>query len=140
MTKILVIEKEEVFRENLLEILEYLGYESIGAKDATRCVNLVVEHQPDIIICDLLLSQIEDYTILTAIRQTPEISGTPFIILSSQTQKSAIQQGLDLGANDYLVKPLTIAQLQSSICNQIEKLKMSYRSYTFNLSMKPCMT
>lgn len=140
MTKILVIEKEEVFRENLLEILEYLGYESIGAQDATECVNLVFEHQPDIIICDLLLSHIEDYTILAAIRQAPEISATPFIIISSQPEKSAIQQGFDLGANDYLVKPLTIADLQKSICNQIDKVKMSYRSYAFNLSMKPCMT
>ncbi len=132
MTKILVIEKEEVFRENLLEILEHLGYESIGTKKGRGCVKLVVEHQPDIIIGDLLLSQIEDHTILTAIRQTPKISATPFIIISSQTEKFAIQQGFDLGANDYLVKPLTIADLQNSICNQIEKLKINYNSYAFN--------
>ncbi len=140
MTKILVIEEEEFFRENLLEIIECLGYESIGAKKVTECVNLIVDHQPDIILCDLLLSQIEDYTILTAIRQTPELSKTPFIIISSQPEKSAIQQGFDLKANDYLVKPLTIAELQKSIGNQINKLKRSYNSYAFNLSINACMS
>ena len=123
MQKILVIEDEAALRECILETLDCLGYEAVGAANGTIGINLAHQYKPDLIICDLLMPDMDGYSVLIGLRQMSETSNIKFIFLTSQIQESQVKQGLKLGANDYLTKPFTIARLREALVTQFENSK-----------------
>ncbi len=119
--KILLIEDEKPLREDILETLECMYFDVIGAENGLVGVQLALQHKPDLIICDIMMPKLDGYDVLKTLRQNPETSHIPFIFLSAKTEKADIQKGRDLGANDYLTKPFTIAQLSQAISAQLLK-------------------
>jgi len=119
--KILLIEDEQPLREDILETLECMYFDVLGAENGLVGVQLALQHKPDLIICDIMMPKLDGYDVLKTLRQNPETSHIPFIFLSAKTEKSDIQKGRDLGANDYLTKPFTIAQLSQAISAQLLK-------------------
>jgi DNA-binding response OmpR family regulator len=119
--KILLIEDEQPLREDILETLECMYFDVIGAENGLVGVQLALMHKPDLIICDIMMPKLDGYDVLKTLRQNPETSHIPFIFLSAKTEKADIQKGRDLGANDYLTKPFTIAQLSQAISAQLLK-------------------
>ncbi|HEY9875691.1 MAG TPA: response regulator [Candidatus Obscuribacterales bacterium] len=119
--KILLIEDEQPLREDILETLECMYFDVIGAENGLVGVQLALQHKPDLIICDIMMPKLDGYDVLKTLRQNPETSHIPFIFLSAKTEKADIQKGRDLGANDYLTKPFTIAQLSQAISAQLLK-------------------
>ncbi|MDZ8028234.1 MAG: EAL domain-containing response regulator [Nostoc sp. ChiQUE01a] len=141
MPKILIIEDEESVRENILDLLEAEDFETVAAANGRIGIDLAISEVPDLILCDMMMPEIDGYGVLTALRQDPATATTPFIFLTAKSAKSDFRRGMDLGADDYITKPFTRAELLSAIMNRLEKyatLKryLSPQTATHNLSPK----
>ncbi len=121
MTKILVIEDEESVRENLLDLLQSENFETITAANGAIGIDLAISVVPDLILCDMMMPEIDGYGVLTAVRQEPLTATIPFIFLTAKSAKADFRQGMDMGADDYLTKPFTRAELLSAIMNRLER-------------------
>ncbi|MCX7592578.1 MAG: EAL domain-containing response regulator, partial [Fischerella sp.] len=135
MTKILVIEDEKSVRENLVELLEAEDFETIGAANGQIGLHLALTEVPDLILCDLMMPELDGYGVLTALRQEPLTATIPFIFLTAKATKSDFRQGMDLGADDYITKPFTRAELLSAIDSRLQK-QSTLRQY-FSESQQP---
>lgn len=121
MKKILVIEDEELVRENLLELLDAEGFDAIGAENGVEGVDLAKALTPDLILCDVMMPGLDGYSVLTALRQEAGLATIPFIFLTAKAAKTDFRQGMELGADDYLTKPFTRAELLGAIATQFKK-------------------
>ncbi len=121
MTKILVIEDEVAVRENLLELLEAENFETIEAENGKIGIEKAICETPDLILCDLMMPEMDGYGVLTSIRSEPTTATIPFIFLTAKSAKCDFRQGMDLGADDYITKPFTRAELLSAIISRLSK-------------------
>ncbi len=128
MTKILVIEDEKLVRENIIDLLEAESFETITAADGRIGLELAASEVPDLILCDLILPEIDGYGVLRALREQPITAIIPFIFLSARASRADFRQGMDLGADDYITKPFTRAELLSAIACRLTK-QASLRKY-----------
>lgn len=121
MTKILVIEDQEPVRSNILEILEAENFEAVGAENGQIGVRLALKHQPDLIICDIMMPELDGYEVLTKLREDPAAATIPFIFLSAKTEREDLRLGMELGADDYITKPCSRTELLSAIATRLKK-------------------
>ncbi|MBD2015497.1 EAL domain-containing protein [Microcoleus sp. FACHB-53] len=121
MKKILVIEDEDFVRENILELLDVEGFEAIGAENGQVGLNLAKGIIPDLIVCDVMMPGLDGYGVLRAIRQDALTASIPFIFLTAKAAKADFRQGMELGADDYITKPFTRAELLGAITSRLKK-------------------
>ncbi|MBD1860709.1 MULTISPECIES: response regulator [Trichocoleus] len=121
MRKILVIEDEQPFREAVLELLEVEGFQAIGAENGQIGVRLAQENLPDLVLCDIQMPDIDGYSVLRELRQNSLTATLPFIFLTARGGRDELRQGMNLGADDYLIKPCTSAQLLNAIATRLNK-------------------
>ena len=121
MKKILVIEDEQAVRENLLELLDEEEFEAIGAGNGKVGVELAKTHLPDLIICDVMMPELDGFGVLTTLRSAPDTETIPFIFLTAKADKMDLRQGMSLGADDYLTKPFTRSELLGAISVRFDK-------------------
>lgn len=121
MTKILVIEDEQSVRENLLDMLAAEGFDTIGAENGHVGITYVQEYKPDLIICDVMMPQVDGYGVLSLLRRDPATAVIPFIFLTAKADKVDVRQGMELGADDYLTKPFTRDELLGAIAARLKK-------------------
>ncbi len=121
MSKILVIEDELSVRENILARLEAEGFETVNAENGLNGVELARSHKPDLIICDVMMPEIDGYGVLSMLRQNPVTATIPFIFLTAKADKVDLRQGMEMGADDYLTKPFTRTQLLGAIAARLQK-------------------
>lgn len=119
--KILVIEDEELVRESILELLEAEGFHTIDAATGDVGVELAQRHKPDLIICDVMMPNLDGYGVLNILRQNSATATIPFIFLTAKADKVGFRQGMNLGADDYLTKPYEAVELLEAIATQIRK-------------------
>ncbi|HSP83175.1 MAG TPA: response regulator [Gillisia sp.] len=122
MKKILFIEDDTVVRENTAELLELSDYTVITASNGKIGVALGKQELPDIIICDIMMPELDGYGVLQALAEDPETRHIPFIFLSAKTEHKDIRRGMDLGADDYLTKPFEEEELLSAIESRLAKV------------------
>jgi CheY-like chemotaxis protein len=111
MQKILIIEDETIFREQLMDLLTFEGYVAIGAKDGIAGVALLLQEQPDVIVSDITMPGLDGYGVLKVVRTHPAIASTPLIFISARVAQEDIRKGLVQGANAYLTKPFKHQEL-----------------------------
>ena len=121
MRKILLIEDDQVLRENTAELLELSNYEVITAKNGKEGVSLIKTHLPDIVICDIMMPVLDGYGVLKALSKDEKTKYIPFIFLSAKIQHSDIRKGMNLGADDYIVKPFTEEELIGAIESRLAR-------------------
>jgi diguanylate cyclase (GGDEF)-like protein len=121
MYKILVIEDERSIRINLLKLLSAEGFQAIGAENGSCGVQLARREQPDVIICDILMPILDGYGVLKALQQDPTTATIPFIFLTAKADRADWRQAMTLGADDYLTKPFTRAELLEAIATRLQK-------------------
>lgn len=121
MTKILVIEDERLVRHSILDTLENEGFQLIEAADGRAGLTWAREHKPDLIICDIMLPELDGYEVLTSLRQEPATALMPFIFLTAKADKADVRRGMELGADDYLTKPFTPAELLGAIAARLRR-------------------
>ncbi|MDP3981860.1 MAG: response regulator [Chlamydiota bacterium] len=121
MKKILIIEDTASLREGINDILAINHYEVISAPDGKRGLRMAREFFPDLIMCDIMMPGLDGYEVLKQIRKDPFIGTIPFIFLTAKATKSDMRHGMNIGADDYLVKPFTEEELMESIRARLEK-------------------
>ena len=121
MTKILVIEDEESVRENILDLLEAESFEILAAANGKIGIDLAVSEVPDLILCDLMMPNIDGYEVLKKLNLQAATATIPFVFLTARTAKSDVRKGMNLGADDYLTKPFTRSELLNAVVSRLEK-------------------
>ncbi|BAT55812.1 Response Regulator Receiver Signal Transduction Histidine Kinase [Nostoc sp. NIES-3756] len=121
MSKILVIEDDINVRQNILDLLESEGFNLIEAHNGLLGVQLAQEEIPDLIICDVMMPELDGYGVLQALRQSSETAIIPLIFLTAKSDKTDFRQGMEMGADDYIVKPFTRKELLAAIACRLEK-------------------
>ena len=122
--KILLIEDDDIVRENTAEILELLDFTVITAANGRLGVVEALRHIPDIIVCDILMPELDGYGVLKTLSQNKKTQHIPFIYLSAKTERQDVRKGMDLGADDYLTKPFEEAELISAIESRLAKVSI----------------
>lgn len=115
MKKILVIEDEPEMRRNLATILRLEHYQPLTAENGRIGVELAQKERPHLILCDVMMSELDGYGVLRSLRQDPDLALIPFIFLTAKGEKQDLRSGMDLGADDYLTKPVIKADLLRAI-------------------------
>ncbi|MBD3563098.1 EAL domain-containing response regulator, partial [Planktothrix sp. FACHB-1355] len=121
MKKILVIEDDLPVRSNLVKLLGAEGFEVIGADNGILGVQLAQTHMPDLIVCDVMMSKLDGYGVLTLLRQNRNTAKIPFIFLSAKADRTEVRQGMNLGADDYVTKPFTRSELLGAIAARLQR-------------------
>src|SRR5262245_9002634 len=121
MKKILVIEDDPVILANVLELLAEEGYASLGAADGRAGVSLALAEEPDLVVCDILMPELDGFGVLEALRRHPETAGVPLIFLTARTSHADIRAGMTAGADDYLTKPFTRVDLLTAIQSRLRR-------------------
>jgi DNA-binding NarL/FixJ family response regulator len=115
MKKILVIEDEPEMRRNITALLRYHEYEAIAAENGRVGVDTARRQKPDLILCDVMMPELDGYGVLQALQADAALASTPFIFLTAKGEKDDLRSGMNLGADDYLTKPVANAELVSAI-------------------------
>lgn len=123
MEKILVIEDQYPVRKNIRQLLEKAGYDVFTAENGSDGVRIALEIMPDTIICDIMMPVMDGYEVLKELSLTKATSGIPFIFLTAKVEMADLRRGMELGADDYLVKPFTAGELLRAVKTRIEKRK-----------------
>ena len=121
MSKILVIEDEEPVRANLLEMLDAEGFSVMGAENGRVGVQLARDYLPDLVICDIMMPELDGHGVLTELRQDPLMATIPFIFLTAKADRGDMRQGMERGADDYLTKPFTLNEVLSAVSARLQK-------------------
>jgi len=122
MTKILLIEDDAVVRENTAELLELANYSVITAANGKIGVIEAKKNKPDIIVCDIMMPELDGYGVLQILSKELSTKHIPFIFLSAKTERKDIRKGMDMGADDYLTKPFDEVELISAIESRLAKV------------------
>lgn len=117
MKTILLIEDNNDILENLTEYLELEGYRIIVAVNGIRGVDMAKEHLPDLILCDVLMPEMDGYEVLHVLLETAQTHQIPFIFSASMSEQVDRTEALGLGADDYIVKPFELDALLKMIQN-----------------------
>ncbi|MBP7167002.1 MAG: response regulator transcription factor [Bacteroidia bacterium] len=121
MNKVLIIEDEEVLRQNLRDILDLEGYEVKVAPNGMDGIELYNIEQPDLVLCDIKMPKMDGFDVLKTIRDLPGGLTTAFIFLSAKVEHDDIRSGMNLGADDYLLKPVNRKDLLSAIETRLKQ-------------------
>lgn len=121
MTKILIIEDNNDIRENVVEILELTGYEVESAENGKKGVDVALKFHPDVVLCDIMMPEMDGYDVLQALNTHPETQATPFIFLTAKAERTDVRRGMELGADDYLTKPFDDAELLRAIESRLKR-------------------
>jgi CRP-like cAMP-binding protein len=119
--KILVIEDNLDIRENIAELLELSGYSTIQAENGKVGVKRALEELPDLILCDIMMPELDGYGVLHILGKHEETLHIPFIFLTAKAEKTDVRKGMTLGADDYITKPFEETDLLSAIENRLKK-------------------
>lgn len=119
---ILLIEDDEIIRSLVLDFLELKNFKVVSAENGSQGLLLAEELQPELILCDINMPNFNGYTVLKKIRENVATAKIPFIFLSSETTQDSRSRARELGANDYLSKPVKINKLLEAITNQLQLL------------------
>jgi DNA-binding NarL/FixJ family response regulator len=121
MKKILVIEDEPEMLRNLTTILRLERFTPLPAENGRLGIELAKKEKPDLILCDVMMPELDGYGVIAALRTEPETVTIPFIFLTSRGEKPDIRAGMNLGADDYLTKPVAKADLLAAIRSRLER-------------------
>ena len=124
MTKVLVIDDEMAIREFIAVTLKKSGYEVFKASNGAEGLELARKQLPGLIICDVRMVLVDGYEVLSAIRNNPSTASIPFILVTSMASVERMREGMELGADDFLPKPFTPAQLMAAVNARLEKHRL----------------
>ena len=121
MKKILLIDDNKDLRENTADILKLAEYDVLTAENGKIGVIRAKQHKPDLVICDIMMPEMNGYDVLQVLNNDPNIAGTPFIFLTAKTDRADMRLGMNLGADDYLTKPFEEQELLAAISCRLKK-------------------
>lgn len=133
MKTILLIEDNTEMRENTSEILELAGYKVETAANGKIGVDLAGKIKPNLIICDIMMPELDGYGVLYMLGKNPETADIPFIFLTAKAEKSDMRKGMNMGADDYLTKPFEDIELLNAIESRFRKHELFQKEFNRNI-------
>ncbi|WP_256004610.1 MULTISPECIES: response regulator [Pedobacter] len=130
---ILIIEDNEDIREGTAEILGLANYETITAENGRIGVDMAIKHLPDLILCDIMMPELDGYGVLHLLGKNPATSVIPFIFLTAKTERIDMRKGMEMGADDYLTKPFDEVELFNAIEARLNKSDNQKKMYSQSL-------
>ncbi|MCI0745918.1 MAG: response regulator transcription factor [Verrucomicrobia subdivision 3 bacterium] len=127
MTKILVIEDEPEMRRNLLTILKMEKFRVLGAENGRVGLEIARRERPDLILCDVMMPELDGFGVLDALRRESATVSIPFIFLTARGEKSDVRTGMNFGADDYLTKPVAKPDLLNAISARLRRQEQQAR-------------
>lgn len=121
MKKILLIEDNADVRETTAEILELADYDVSTAENGKIGVELAKAQKPDLIICDIMMPDLDGYGVLRILSKNVDTANIPFIFLTAKTEKSDMRKGMNMGADDYITKPFEEEELLEAIETRLKR-------------------
>jgi len=121
MKTILLIEDDVVLRENTKELLELSDYTVTTASNGKLGLQTAIATNPDIIVCDIMMPELDGYGVLEGLAKQEHTMHIPFIFLSAKTERQDVRKGMDLGADDYITKPFSEDEIISAIESRLAK-------------------
>ncbi len=125
LKKILLIEDEREVLDNISQILTLEGYEVISAANGILGIQFARKHLPDLIICDIMMPEIDGYDVARALKNDPATTGIALIFLSAKADRHDMRLGMETGADDYLTKPFKRDELLKAIKVRLDRLEIS---------------
>ena len=133
MTKnVLIIEDSDDVRENMKEILELSSYKVHTACNGKEGLEMVRKNSPDIILCDVMMPELDGYGVLRGLSNNPKTKNIPFIFVTAKSEKQDFRTGMDLGADDYLTKPFNGNDLLSLVSARLKKAEIISELLKYN--------
>ncbi|AWA30917.1 transcriptional regulator [Flavobacterium magnum] len=130
MTTILIIEDNDDIRENVSEILALAGYKVYEANNGKAGAELAIQHLPDLILCDIMMGDLDGYGVLHLLNKHAQTRAIPFVFMTAKSERSDIRKGMELGADDYLTKPFDDTELLSAIETRLKKKQVQQEFYS----------
>ena len=121
-TKILIIEDEPGIRRGLALTLKSEGYHVTEAENGRAGLEAAGNELPDLVLCDITMPEMDGYAVVEQMRRMPALASTPFIFLTARSEHADVRKGMILGADDYLSKPFTRAELVEAVTVRLKKL------------------
>lgn len=131
--KVLIIEDNNDIRENVVEILELAGYTVFAAGNGKAGVDLALKNVPDIILCDIMMPELDGYGVLYLLSKSPQMAAIPFIFLTAKAERTDLRKGMEMGADDYLTKPFDDMDLLNAIESRLKKKEIQEKFYSKTL-------
>ena len=132
--KILVIEDNMEMCENIASILKLANYQVITANSGRLGIELVQEHQPDLIVCDIMMPDLDGYGVLHILSKDPSTANIPFIYLTAKSEQKDFRTGMNLGADDYITKPFDGLELFNAIELRLKKNDLVRTTFRNNVT------
>jgi CRP-like cAMP-binding protein/AmiR/NasT family two-component response regulator len=130
---IVIIEDNEDIRESTAEILELANYQVLKADNGKTGVELVQKNLPDLILCDIMMPELDGYGVLYLLNKNPETASIPFIFLTAKAERVDMRKGMEMGADDYLTKPFDDVELMNAIETRLNKKDKQQAFYSKSL-------
>src|SRR3954471_8638276 len=121
MKRILVIEDEPEMRRNITILLRHCDYEPLAAENGRAGVETARREKPDLILCDVMMPEMDGYGVIQALQTDALLARIPFIFLTAKGEKEDLRSGMNLGADDYLTKPVANADLVRAIETRLRR-------------------
>src|SRR4026209_986566 len=132
MKSILVIEDNKDIRENTAEISDLAGYKTFTAENGKKGVDIAIKEKPDVIVCDIMMPELDGYGVLHMLRKNETTQAIPFIFLTAKTERSDFRKGMEMGADDYVTKPFEDIELLNAIEMRLKKAEVMKQKYTMS--------
>jgi CRP-like cAMP-binding protein/CheY-like chemotaxis protein len=133
MNTILIIEDNNDIRESTAEILELSGYKVLQAENGKTGVDLAIQHTPNLILCDIMMPELDGYGVLYLLGKNPATYAIPFIFLTAKAERVDFRKGMEMGADDYLTKPFDDIELLNAIESRLSKQKKQEEHFSSSL-------
>lgn len=134
MASVLVIDDNADIRDNTAEILELAGYTSFTAENGKKGIETALREKPDIIICDIMMPELDGYGVLHLLQKNPDTRDIPFIFLTAKTERSDLRKGMEMGADDYVTKPFEEIELLNAVEVRLKKREILSQKYATGAS------
>jgi DNA-binding response OmpR family regulator len=134
MKSILVIDDNPDIRDNTAEILELAGYKTFTAENGKKGVEVAIREKPDLIVCDIMMPELDGYGVLHLLRKNVDTEQIPFVFLTAKTDRSDFRKGMEMGADDYITKPFEDIELLNAI--EVRLKKAAIMDYKYSSSQQ----
>lgn len=130
MRSLLIIDDHDDIRENIAEILTLAGYKTFTAENGKRGVEAAIRERPDLIVCDIMMPELDGYGVLHLLKKNPDTESIPFIFLTAKTERPDFRKGMEMGADDFLTKPFDDIELLNAIEIRLKKFDILHAKYS----------
>lgn len=124
MNSILIIEDDPAYRSMMETILQMEGFEVRSADNGHSGLALIATQRPDLILCDIMMPGMDGHSVLETLRGRDALAEIPFIFVSALGERSDVRRGMTAGADDYLPKPFSAAELLAAVTSRLRRLEV----------------